>query len=223
MKHIIKAAFITLGIGLLMTIAYDLARPDLFFTNNARTIYFVAFMLLVFAALSMKNILAYKTKSKIDFIPRYNEAKTSGLTITIILLFILGPMFDQPEKFGICECQWIRWVGCLFMIDAIFFFSWSAWILGKTFFRNDGKSAELKIVKTGPYAVIRHPRYLAVIAWSLSTALVFNNIAALLLAVIVTWIVGMKAHDEETFMELEFGEDWIAYKRDTYRFLPLIY
>lgn len=223
MKHIVRAAFVVAGLGFLINFAYDFNNPLSFYANNARTVYFVGFLFMVFAALSMKNVLSYKTTSKIDFAPKYEELKSSGLTISIILLFFVSPMFDQPERFAICECQWIRWIGCLFLIDAISFFTWSSWVFGKAFYRADNKPSELKLIAQGPYAVIRHPRFLGLISWSFATALAFNNIAALLLAVIITWIVGMKAQDEEVFMELEFGDQWLAYKKQTYRFIPFIY
>jgi len=223
MKHIVRAAFVVAGLGILINFAYDFNNPLAFYENNARTVYFIGFILMVFSALSMKNVLSYKTVSKIDYAPKNEELKTSGLAISIILLFFIAPMFDQPERFAICECQWIRWIGCLFLIDAITFFTWSSWVFGKSFYRNDDKPSELKLISHGPYAVIRHPRFLGLISWSFATALAFNNIAALLLAVIITYIVGMKAQDEEVFMELEFGDQWLAYKKQTYRFIPLIY
>ena len=223
MKHIVRAALITTGLGLLMTFAYDLKQPAGFFSNDARTIYFAATMLLVFGALSMKNVLSYKTKTNIKYTPKHEELKNSGLSLAVLFLFVLAPMFDQSARFSICDCQWIRWIGCLFMIDAITFFSWSSWILGKQYYRNDGKASDLKIIKTGPYAIIRHPRLLGLMSWGLSTALVFNNIVALLVTILLVWVVGLKAEDEEVLKELEFGEEWINYKKQTYRFIPMIY
>lgn len=223
MKHIVRAALITIGLGLLMTFAYDLAQPSEIFSNGARTTYFAATMFMVFGALSLKNVLSYKTKTTIKYTPKNGELKNSGISLVVIFLFLLAPMFDQPLRFSICDCQWIRWVGCLFMIDAITFFSWASWILGKQYYRNDGKASELKIITSGPYAIIRHPRLLGLMSWGLSTALVFNNIVALFLAFLLVWIAALKAQDEEVLKELEFGDQWIEYKRKTYRFLPMIY
>ena len=223
MKHVVRAAFLTTGLGLLMTFAFNLEQPSAFFNNDARTVYFAATMFMVFGALTLKNVLGYQTKTKINYTPKHNELKSSGLGLTVVLLFAIAPMFDQTIKFGICDCQWIRWVGCLFMIDAITFFSWSSWILGKKYYRNDGNPSDLAIIDAGPYAIIRHPRYLGLMTWGIATALVFNNVIALVFAVLLIWIARLKAHDEEVMRELEFGEKWLEYNKRTYRFLPMIY
>lgn len=209
--------------GLLMVFSFDVNSPDLFFANGARTTYLVAMLFLLFAAMSMKNVLSYKTVSKINYTAKYAELKTSIMSLLAVFLFLLSPMFDEPLKYALCNCEWIRWVGCLLLVDAFVFFAWSSWVFGKKFYRSDGTPVPLKLVSSGPYAVIRHPRYLGLIAWAFATALVFNNLFAMLLAVVLVGIIGQKAHDEEVFMELEFGDAWLKYKRKTFRFFPLIY
>lgn len=223
MKHIIKAALISAATGFIMLVAFDIQQPSRFFDNDARTAYFASMMVIIFAAMSMKKVLAYKTQSKIDYKAKNHELKASLLSILIILLLFVSPMFDKGGKYEICHCEWIRWISCFFMIDAIAFFTWSTWVFSKTFFNSTGKAVPLKLVTTGPYAVIRHPLYLGFIAWAFATSLVFNNIVAVVLSIIFTWIIALKAADEEVFLELEFGEQWREYKKQTYRFIPLIY
>jgi hypothetical protein len=73
MKHIVRAAFVAAGLGILINFAYDLNNPKAFYENSARTVYFVGFMLMVFTALSMKNVLSYKTTSNINYAPKNDE------------------------------------------------------------------------------------------------------------------------------------------------------
>lgn len=223
MQHIIKAALISAATGFLILIAFDLYRPTSLFESSARTTYFVSMLAMIFTAMSMKKVFAYKTQSKIDFTAKHGELKDSLLSGLVVLLLFVSPMFDKSGTYALCNCEWIRWLGCLLMIDAIVFFTWSSWVFSKTFFNSTGKAVPLKLVKTGPYAVIRHPLYLGFIALAFSTTLVFNNYISLLLALVLTWILGIKAHDEEVFLELEFGEQWQAYKKRTFRFFPFIY
>jgi protein-S-isoprenylcysteine O-methyltransferase Ste14 len=222
-KHIVKAAMLAAGTGLLMLFAFDMNHPQQFFDNTPRTLYLIVTLLIVFAAMSMKKVLSYQTTTTINYTPKHDELKTSALSIGVVLLFFLSPMFDRSGLFEACDCAWIRWVGCLFLFDAIAFFTWSSWVFSKAFYRADGKPVPHKIVSSGPYAVIRHPRFLGLIAWIIGTALVFNNLMSILLAVIIIYIIALKANDEEVFMELEFGEEWNDYKRQTKRFFPLIY
>jgi protein-S-isoprenylcysteine O-methyltransferase Ste14 len=90
-------------------------------------------------------------------------------------------------------------------------------------------SAELRIasdhqlVRTGPYRILRHPIYTAMLGMFLGTAIASNQYHALVgLALLVVAYV-RKTRLEEQILLQTFGGDYEAYRRDTWSLAPLLY
>lgn len=90
--------------------------------------------------------------------------------------------------------------------------------LGLPELARDGRGGEL--LREGPYSVVRHPRYVAVMLGMAAWAL-FTNYLAMYVAVPVTalalWLVAVL---EESELEDRFGDEYARYKAATPRFVP---
>lgn len=77
------------------------------------------------------------------------------------------------------------------------------------------------LVTTGPFAIVRHPLYASLIWMLVGGALVYANLAGLLLsvAVFVPMMYG-RAKKEEALLTGAFGERYATYRRTTGMFLP---
>lgn len=77
-----------------------------------------------------------------------------------------------------------------------------------------------ELVRSGPYRLVRHPIYTAMLGLYAGTALVSGELHALLaLGIVVAAYVRKTSLEERTLGEL-FGTDYQAYRRDTWALLP---
>ena len=223
MKNAGKAIFLTFGISIILMMSYNPINPTQIFENTIICIYSIVILLFTFLSLFLKDILKYKITTKNKFTPKFEELKNTLLTLFIIVLLFGSYRLYYTNTLTITSSKWTAYLGFLFLIDAVVFLAWSSWIFSKAFNRFNGSRVKLELIKTGPYKIIRHPKYLGIIAWALATSLIFNNYISILLFVFITILIYMKILDEEKFLKNEFGEDWSTYKSNTYCLIPLIY
>jgi protein-S-isoprenylcysteine O-methyltransferase Ste14 len=67
-----------------------------------------------------------------------------------------------------------------------------------------------RLVTGGPFAFVRHPMYLGVIAAGAGMFLLFRTWAALFFALLMLGLV-VRARREEKLLAQEFGAEWRAY------------
>lgn len=79
-----------------------------------------------------------------------------------------------------------------------------------------------RLLTEGPYARIRHPRYVQFMLALLGYALIANYLA--IYAVVLVWLAGLYGIVvlEEKELRARFGEEYIEYARRVPRFIPRI-
>jgi len=86
--------------------------------------------------------------------------------------------------------------------------SWVARIhLGRLWSSAITRKEQHRLVDTGPYAYVRHPIYVGIIAALLATAITEATLAALVGAALITCGLSLKARAEERFLMVELGPD----------------
>jgi protein-S-isoprenylcysteine O-methyltransferase Ste14 len=129
----------------------------------------------------------------------------------------------NPPWFGILSVpfpNWLRWTGVVLGIISFGFYGWSQATLGKEWSFHLQTRQEHHLVVTGPYARIRHPIYLALIAFLTGIALVTANWFFVALLAISIVVLVRRIPIEEEMMIQEFGAEYRAYVRRTGRLLP---
>ena len=80
------------------------------------------------------------------------------------------------------------------------------------------------LIATGPYAVVRHPIYLANLLSALGLALVFRAGGAVCYWPVVAALLSTGILVEEKGLRMEYGEEYAAYmKQVPYRLIPYVY
>ena len=132
-----------------------------------------------------------------------------GVWIMCIYLQRILPLPVMHLKAG-----W-RWgVGLLFLADGLVTMLWSAAILSKA-------HRESQLATSGPYALVRHPIYGAIL-WDSTAAVAFLFQSWLVLIGVVplhlAWIRLVRPEEQELFDR--FGDAYMHYSAETGQFLP---
>jgi protein-S-isoprenylcysteine O-methyltransferase Ste14 len=102
---------------------------------------------------------------------------------------------------------------------------WAAIItLGKSFSSNVAIQDSQKILKTGIFRVVRHPSYLGLLLVFFAVGLHSRNWIAFALAIVPTTAALLyRINVEESALLGAFGEEYLAYSRETKRLIPGLY
>jgi protein-S-isoprenylcysteine O-methyltransferase Ste14 len=140
---------------------------------------------------------------------------------------------------SITACNWIGEVGPKNMVGGAHWLKvaavivilvglairWTAIVtLGKSFSSNVAIQDSQKVMKTGIFGVVRHPSYLGLLLVFLAVGVHSRNWIAFVLAVVPpTAALLYRISVEETALRAAFGEEYLAYSRDTRRLIPGLY
>ena len=95
--------------------------------------------------------------------------------------------------------------------------------LGKQFRIQAGLYEDHELVRTGPYAIVRHPIYASLLAMLLCTLLILTpwEWAPLSLAL---FVIGteIRVRSEDRLLESRFGDDFRAYRRKVWAYIPFV-
>ena len=113
--------------------------------------------------------------------------------------------------------------GTVFAIIGVAFAIWSRQSLRNNWSGEVAITEGQQFIRSGPYAIVRHPIYAGMLLALLGTTLVSSTVGSLLgfvLAIISLW---QKADIEEQFLIVEFGEQYAKYQREVKFLIPFIY
>jgi protein-S-isoprenylcysteine O-methyltransferase Ste14 len=102
--------------------------------------------------------------------------------------------------------------------------SWmSSHALGGQLRLDAGLGAEHKLVRSGPYALVRHPIYTSMLAVICATAVIVTP-WPLFLAALALFIVGteIRVRTEEKLLASQFGDEFEDYKREVPAYIPFL-
>lgn len=122
----------------------------------------------------------------------------------------LVPFLEQPvlQAIGLAMCAF----ACVWLV-------WTDAYLSRQFHSLSGR----KVLTTGPYRFVRHPRYAALIVSSVAFSLALASVLSWFLAIGWLWVNLRRVELEEVHLRNLFGADYDAYAARTPRFFPGIY
>jgi len=100
---------------------------------------------------------------------------------------------------------------------------WPVFVLGHRFSGLVAIQPEHSLVTSGIYGVIRHPSYLGLLINSLGWSLAFRSGVGVLLTLLLIPPLLARINAEENLLRSEFGDEYDAYRSQTWRLIPGIY
>jgi protein-S-isoprenylcysteine O-methyltransferase Ste14 len=150
------------------------------------------------------------------------DQKTTPLIFACyaVVLFLL----IYPWRIGRVLPPSVAWLGVAMSWAGLVLRWWAMVVLGRFYTRTLVTNAEQKVVRSGPYRLIRHPGYAGSLLTWIGAAAASAN--ALLLA-IVTLFLGVvylrRIAAEETMLVQALGASYSAYREESWRLLPFVF
>ncbi|GAP16001.1 putative protein-S-isoprenylcysteine methyltransferase [Longilinea arvoryzae] len=143
----------------------------------------------------------------------------AGILLAAALVFYsFFPIPSSRFQFPI-PYAW-RWAGVILSSICLFFWIYAQEILDRYWSVNLKIQKEHRLVTSGPYRVMRHPIYSAMIFWSAGLALdTAHAIFAAFAVVVILWTAPRISKEEKMLIE-HFGAAYLDYMKTTGRFLP---
>ena len=154
-------------------------------------------------------------------------ARQTVVKIAIVLVMYGGLMFlpfaDRRDLVVWSGGEVLRWVGLLGVGLGLGLVLWSGIALGRFYSPDVTLQKDHRLITTGLYGVLRHPRYLGVLLATLGLALLFRSWVGLLAFIPMLGVILFRIHDEEVLLHQTFGIEWETYCQRSWRLLPYIY
>ncbi len=136
-------------------------------------------------------------------------------TILLVLAYYLEDRVGLPEILKNYEIRYSVFIG--FIILGIALIIWSLVSLPL-------KARGRKLVRTGAFHFFRHPLYAAFLLFSnVGIAFLLNNWIYMIWVLILFPLWSLNVRSEEILMRKAFGEEYEAYCRTTWRFVPKLW
>ncbi|PJF48656.1 MAG: isoprenylcysteine carboxylmethyltransferase family protein [Chloroflexi bacterium] len=115
-----------------------------------------------------------------------------------------------------------RGLGAIIAVGAAGLFTWGVAALGRNLTPNPKPLEDGHLVRTGAYALVRHPIYAGVIFGMLAIGLFLNSIVGLLSSVVLFIFFDLKSRREERWLREKYPE-YADYCRRTRKLIPFVY
>ena len=142
------------------------------------------------------------------------QKKSLILVIFQMITMIYLIMFNSPFA--------IRF-GLMTQIFGIAIGVWGILIMGVGNFNIQPEVKSYLLITAGPYKWIRNPMYMAVILFYVPIVIQNFSLMNVLVFIVLFIAILLKIYSEEQFLEEQFGDKYLKYKRRTKRLIPFIY
>lgn len=156
-----------------------------------------------------------------------SESKKSTAVHQIVLnaslLLLLIPVPGLTGWFLPERLHYLVAVGAVVQAAFLLLAVWARLHLGRNWSGAVRIGVDHELVRTGPYRLLRHPIYTAMLGMSLGTAISSSQYHALLGLVLLLFAYLRKTRMEEQILAQTFGAEYEAYRRDSWALVPLVF
>ena len=158
---------------------------------------------------------------------KHVEGRVWSLARTAVTVFVFVLIFSPWGRIGWLGHRFaprstaMAVAGAIITAIGLGLAAWARFVLGRNWSAAVSLKESHELIRTGPYARIRHPIYSGIILGLLGTALAVGEWRALVaMAVLSLSYLLIKARKEERLLAREFGPAFQEYRSHTGMFLP---
>ena len=138
-------------------------------------------------------------------------------------MFFFLPFADRRSIGVMMAGQGFRWLGLVLYGLGLVLTSWARAALGRMYSGQVTIQKSHQLIKLGLYRYIRHPVYLGMLCSALGLSFLFRSWIGLVAMVPILVGLLFRIRDEEAVLNKEFGLEWQAYCKRSWRFIPYLY
>jgi protein-S-isoprenylcysteine O-methyltransferase Ste14 len=110
--------------------------------------------------------------------------------------------------------------GALMLVAGLSFTVWARVHLGQHWSGHVTLKAGHRLIRTGPYALVRHPIYTGILLAMLGTAVAVDEVRGVLALLVALQAHVRKLRIEERWLTEEFGDEYRRYRREVKALIP---
>ena len=168
----------------------------------------------VFAIYWLVSSLRLK-QTKVDEKPWERSAHVAVMILAFLLLFSDSLRIGALSSRFVPERGWIQEVGIAFTCLGVAVAVWARYSLGQFWSARVMLKVDHQLIRSGPYAYVRHPIYTGLFLATAGTALVVGEWRAVVGVLLTLVAHSRKAAKEEALLATEFGEQYQDYRKQT--------
>lgn len=116
------------------------------------------------------------------------------------------------------------WLGLAILVAGLLLRAWSIRVLARFFTVNVAIRDDHKLVRSGPYSLLRHPSYTGALMCFYGAGLALGSWASLFLLVVPPTLAFLyRIRIEESVLSLAFPQEYPEYARTTKRLIPFVW
>jgi protein-S-isoprenylcysteine O-methyltransferase Ste14 len=148
--------------------------------------------------------------------------KSADRLITLVVVIVaynllfanwlrIGPLRQRflPQE------NWIAWAGIALTWVGTTVAIWARYCIGEYWSARVTLKEGHRLIRSGPYAYVRHPIYTGMLLGCIGAALVVGEWRGILAVALLLAAHSRKALREESLLTQEFGDEYAAYRRST--------
>ncbi len=175
-----------------------------------------AVMLLSQPALTFRDASAHKDNDRLSVLLILGAGVVCQILPVIEWAYVCQLSEGTPNAFAIV-------IGLSMLIGGLAFRIWSIRTLGKFFTATVQRVEGHRVIKHGPYAIVRHPSYLGAYVAMLGSAVLLEAYFSVVIGAVTIWLVYQyRIRFEEQLLVREFGEEYRQYMADKPALIPAV-
>jgi protein-S-isoprenylcysteine O-methyltransferase len=155
--------------------------------------------------------------------PGSRLAHLAFTTLGFLLIFNSSVPLGALDRVLCAPTLASAYFGVALTVAGVAFAIWARFYLGSNWSGSVTVKADHTLVRSGPYAVVRHPIYTGILFGALGSSIAYARIRGFLGVLMLVITLRVKSRLEEQFMQEQFGAQYTGYKRDIKALVPFIW